>query len=227
MASRQFINHTVSTTAPVIGTVGDEWFNPSTNTLSKVVVTNGVSVGWSTVGSTLGSVSSVKITGGASGQALITDGSGNLSFGSAGAGITDNTTTNANTFYPTLANTTSGGFTTATISSTKLFFNPSTGTLNSTIFNSLSDKSVKTNLQKITNALEKLKLLGGYTYLLVDSNEPSAGLLAQEAQQALPEATKFNPDTGLLSLNYNAILGLVVEGLNELETRVSRLENNA
>ncbi len=145
-----------------------------------------------------------------------------------GATVSDNTTTNANTFYPTLANNqTSGSMASAVVSSTKLYFNPSTGTLNSTIFNSLSDKTVKTNLQRITNALEKLKLLGGYTYLLVDSNEASAGLLAQEAQLALPEATKFNPDTGLLSLNYNAILGLVVEGLNELETRVSRLENNA
>ncbi len=177
----------------------------------------------------LGSNANVTITGGTNGQVLTTNGSGVLSWSSVGgATVSDNTTTNANTFYPTLANNqTSGSMSSAVVSSTKLYFNPSTGTLNSTIFNSLSDKTVKTNLQRITNALEKLKLLGGYTYLLVDSNEASAGLLAQEAQLALPEATKFNPDTGLLSLNYNAILGLVVEGLNELETRVSRLENNA
>ena len=60
---------------------------------------------------------------------------------------------------------------------------------------------------------------------MIDSNEPSAGLLAQEVQKVLPEAVKFNPNTGLLSLNYNAVLGLVVEAINELEQRVTGLEN--
>jgi hypothetical protein len=60
---------------------------------------------------------------------------------------------------------------------------------------------------------------------MIDNNEPSAGLLAQEVQKVLPEAVKYNPDTGLLSLNYNAVLGLVVEAINELEQRVSGLEN--
>ena len=175
----------------------------------------------------LGAVGNVTVTGGTNGQVLATNGSGVLSWTtiSGGASITNDTTTNANTYYPVFTSTTSGTMSSANVSTTKLYFNPSTGTLNSTIFNSLSDEAVKTNRQRIINALAKLMTLGGYTYLLVDSNEPSAGLLAQEVQKVLPEAVKFNPDTGLLSLNYNAVLGMVVEAINELETRVAGLEN--
>jgi hypothetical protein len=148
------------------------------------------------------------------------------SSGGGGVTLVNNTTENSNTFYLLMSNTTvSGTLATVNLANTKLFFNPNTGTLNSTIFNSLSDETVKTNRQRIINALSKISALGGYTYLMIDSNEPSAGLLAQEVQQVLPEAVKFNPNTGLLSLNYNAVLGLVVEAINELEQRVSGLEN--
>ena len=225
MSSRLYLQHTVSTSQPPTGQLGDEWFNPATNTLSKLIANNGTSVIWSPVGSGLGFISSVKITGGNAGQAIVTDGTGNLSFAAAGATLTNDIATNTNAFYPTMATSATGSFTSATISNTKLFFNPSTGTLNATIFNSLSDETVKTNKERIINALAKLMTLGGYTYLLVDSNEPSAGLLAQEVQKVLPEAVKYNPDTGLLSLNYNAVLGMVVEAINELETRVAGLED--
>ena len=233
MSSRPYIKHIVSTSTPTITQVGDEWFNPATNTLSKVI-SSGNTVAWNSAvfsssllvsgTANLGAVGNVKITGGTSGQAIVTDGSGNLSFAAAGAVIVNDTSTNSS-FYPTMSSTSTGSFTSATVSSTKLYFNPSTGTLNATVFNALSDETVKTNKERIINALAKLITLGGYTYLMIDSNEPSAGLLAQEVQKVLPEAVKFNPDTGLLSLNYNAVLGMVVEAINELEQRMSGLEN--
>ena len=204
----------------------------SIGNLTGLVVSNSTGVVDFTTSAnvTLGNISNLHITGGSANYVIITDGAGNLSWGEAagGGGVTlvNNTTENSNTFYPLMSNTTvSGTLSTVNLANSKLFFNPSTGTLNSTIFNSLSDETVKTNRQRITNALSKLSTLGGYTYLMIDSNEPSAGLLAQEVQKVLPEAVKFNPDTGLLSLNYNAVLGLVVESINELEQRITGLEN--
>lgn len=67
-------------------------------------------------------------TAGSSGQALITDGSGNASWGPAGSSITDDTTTNA-TEYPLFSNTTTGSPSTVYVSSTKYTYNPSTGVL--------------------------------------------------------------------------------------------------
>jgi len=62
-------------------------------------------------------------------QALITDGNGNLSFATTGATLDDNAV-DSDQHYLTLSQTTSGTLTTARISSTKLSFQPSTGTLN-------------------------------------------------------------------------------------------------
>jgi len=89
---------------------------------------------------------------GTSGQALLSDGDGSFSWGAAGATITDDTATDSS-FYPTLSNSTSGSFTAAKVSSTKLYFNPLTGTLNATVFNSLSDERMKTDIKTLNDAL--------------------------------------------------------------------------
>lgn len=67
-------------------------------------------------------------TAGTNGQALITDGSGNASWGPAGATISDDTSTNA-TEYPLFSSVTTGAPSTVYVSSTKFTFNPSTGNL--------------------------------------------------------------------------------------------------
>jgi hypothetical protein len=66
---------------------------------------------------------------GSSGQALVTDGSGNLSWGAAGgATIVDDTTTGTDT-YPIFAKVTSGSPTNYYVSSTKYTYNPASGVL--------------------------------------------------------------------------------------------------
>lgn len=70
---------------------------------------------------------------GSNGQALLTNGSGSLSFGAVTLGV-NNDTTNSGTFYPALTDVTSGAEGTLTVSSSKLSFQPSTGTLTATTF---------------------------------------------------------------------------------------------
>ena len=69
---------------------------------------------------------------GTSGQALVTDASGNLSFAAAGATITSDTTTNTD-FLLYFASTTSGALT-AVKQDSGLIYNPSSGTLTSAEF---------------------------------------------------------------------------------------------
>jgi len=59
---------------------------------------------------------------------FVGDGSG---LSGAGSTVSDDTSTNA-TFYPVLTQTTTGTITASNVSTTKLTFNPSTGTLNTT-----------------------------------------------------------------------------------------------
>lgn len=52
MSSRNTLKHTVSTTTPPTnGTLGDEWFNPASNRLYKLVANSGTRVSWYEVGS--------------------------------------------------------------------------------------------------------------------------------------------------------------------------------
>ena len=66
--------------------------------------------------------------------------------------ITDDTSTNA-TRYPLFVSATSGTLSSINVSSTKFEFNPSTGTLSATVFTSLSDRTQKTDIIPITNAI--------------------------------------------------------------------------
>jgi len=71
-------------------------------------------------------------TDGSSGQALVTDASGNLSFAAAGATITSDTSTNTN-FLLYFASTTTGALT-AVKQDSGLIYNPNTGSLSSSVF---------------------------------------------------------------------------------------------
>lgn len=92
-----------------------------------------------------------------------------------------------------------------------------------------SDIRCKSEIKLIKNAQEKSKLLGGYTYLLknpvTDEVKPSAGLIAQEVQEILPELVSEDKETGLLRLNYNGIIGLNTATINEHTDEIKELKS--
>ena len=101
-----------------------------------------------------------------------------------------------------------------------------------------SDKRIKDNQQRIQNSLGRVARLTGLTYTRNDitkmNGEPivNAGLLAQDVAAVLPEAVEItgpapasdpNGD-GLMFLNYNAVIALLVNAVNELSAKVDALE---
>ncbi|MDC9582360.1 tail fiber domain-containing protein [Xenorhabdus sp. PR6a] len=91
-----------------------------------------------------------------------------------------------------------------------------------------SDKRAKKDIAKIGDASQKLSKLSGYTYTVSDDNNNSsrsAGLIAQEVQKILPEAVTKD-ENGLLRLNYNSVMGLLVESVKDLQKQVDALKNN-
>lgn len=89
-----------------------------------------------------------------------------------------------------------------------------------------SDSRYKDNQRVIPNALTKLRAhLNGKTFNRNDKGgEIGAGLIAQDVIKALPEAVTVNPNTGHYSVNYNGVIGLLVEAIKELAAKVDRLE---
>lgn len=160
---------------------------------------------------------------GSAGQALLSDGDGSFSFGPAGATISNDGVTDSN-FYPTLSDSTSGVLNTATVSSDKLFFNPSSGTLNATSFNSLSDKRSKKNIETLDGALDKTLALRGVSYTFKGTDVDSIGLIAQELEEVIPEVVSTGDD-GLKSVSYGNIVGLLVEAIKEQQKQIDDLKN--
>lgn len=95
----------------------------------------------------------------------------------------------------------------------------STSNMYAANFQSISDLRIKSNLQQIENALEKLLRISGYTYNIHGKTERQAGLIAQEVQLILPEAVAQERD--LLTVSYGNVLALLVEAIKELYHKTS------
>lgn len=142
----------------------------------------------------------------------------------AGATVTDNTSTNSDSFFLSLTNNqTSGNLSSSVVSSTKLYFNPSTGQLNATNFNSLSDATKKENVKTIESATEKTLALRGVTFDWIDTKKSSLGVIAQEVEQVVPDVVS-TASSGEKSVNYGSLVGLLIETIKEQNTRIEALE---
>ena len=86
-----------------------------------------------------------------------------------------------------------------------------------------SDIRIKENLEEITDASEKVRLLKAYTYNLVGHDRRTAGIIAQDLAKVLPEGVVTNPDTGILSVDYSAVIALLVNALNEKQSDIEQL----
>lgn len=157
---------------------------------------------------------------------LKTDGS-NISWASdvdtTAVTITNDTATNS-TFYIPLTTASTGTINSANVSTTKLFFNPSTGLLSSTDYNSTSDASLKENISSIANPLDVISKLNGVKFTWKDTGERSYGLLAQEVEKILPEVVKERSD-GIKGINYSNIIAVLIESIKELKQEIQSLKN--
>lgn len=91
----------------------------------------------------------------------------------------------------------------------------------------LSDITVKTDIQQITNALQKIKQVSGYTFRRNDTHDSNArrqaGVIAQEINQVLPEVISQNSADGKLSVAYGNLTALLIEAIKELDAKVDAI----
>ena len=135
--------------------------------------------------------------------------------------ITNETAANV-TYYPILSVGTSGN-NSANVSSSKLTFNPSTGLLTSTDYNSSSDITLKENFTQIKNPLDILTQLTGFGFSWKESGDKSYGLSAQEVEKIIPEIVRTRPD-GYKGINYMNLIAFLVEAIKDLKQEVQELK---
>ena len=94
---------------------------------------------------------------------------------------------------------------------------------------STSDERLKDNIKLISNPIEKVQQLRGVEFDWNDKSMFKAGkhdygVIAQDVQKVLPELVKES-HTGYLGVDYDKIIGLLIEVVKEQEKRIKELEN--
>ena len=96
-----------------------------------------------------------------------------------------------------------------------------------------SDMRLKTDIEPITDALEKINALTGYTFTYDYNGRKSAGLLAQEVEEVLPSAVvdkklvfKTDDNQEYKTLQYDQTIALLVQSIKELKSEVDILKRN-
>jgi len=191
------------------------------------------------------------VVGGSANQVLYRDasnvvtGSSNLTFNGTtaisvnGVNVGTNVTTG---FYGDSVNSAvrvpnaSGGFFVQTPSGTAnwALFQSSGLSVTGDVTAYASDIRLKTNIEPIQNALDKVLTLNGFTYnfnetgqsLGFDGTVINVGVSAQKVQAVLPEAVKPAPvDSNYLTVQYEKLVPLLIEAIKEQQETITDLKN--
>ena len=98
------------------------------------------------------------------------------------------------------------------------------GKVRATRYSTISDERLKTNIKPISSPLEVLSGIEGVLFNWKEDNSQDVGLIAQDVERALPEAV--NEINDVKSVNYNGVIGLLVEAVKELsvENQLLRMD---
>ena len=91
-----------------------------------------------------------------------------------------------------------------------------------------SDERYKDNLQAITNPIDKVKSLTGYTFTWNDKHEQfngnnDIGVVAQEVEKILPEIVDTR-DNGYKAVKYEKMVALLIEAVKDQQEQIDELK---
>jgi hypothetical protein len=85
-----------------------------------------------------------------------------------------------------------------------------------------SDIALKTDIEPISNVLDKLQQITGYTYKFKINGHDSMGVIAQDVEKVFPELV--GGKEGSKTLQYSGLIGALIESVKELSAKVTALE---
>jgi len=91
-----------------------------------------------------------------------------------------------------------------------------------------SDERVKGDVQRITGSLDRIEQIDGVTYVRIDGDKDNthrhAGVIAQQVEKVLPEVVHTDNKTGMKSVAYGNMNGLLIEAIKELNNKIKELQ---
>jgi hypothetical protein len=110
-----------------------------------------------------------------------------------------------------------------------------TGNIDAANFNSTSDRKLKTNLERIENALDKVEKINGYTFDWLsgysEDTSRQIGMIADEVYDVQPELIADRTimlngkEEQIKLLDYSKVTALLLEAIKELNERIKILES--
>ena len=86
-----------------------------------------------------------------------------------------------------------------------------------------SDENLKSNIRIIENSAEKLSKIKGVRFNWKENGDNDIGVIAQDVESVIPEAVVTRV-SGIKAVNYDKIIPLLVNTVNELTQKVKQLE---
>jgi len=86
-----------------------------------------------------------------------------------------------------------------------------------------SDKSLKTNITQLNNALEKVKQLEGVSFNWKETGRKDMGLIAQDVEKVIPEIVHTSEE-GLKSVEYGNLVAILIEAVKEQQEEIDSLQ---
>lgn len=170
------------------------------------------------------------------GNVLTTDGSGNLTFADLTIEVS-NQSADTDTYYPLLSTSNSGSISSVDTSSTKLSFQPSSGTLTVTnlsvtditasgdleagTITETSSRVLKTDINPISNAVDAISALEGVNYTRISSGRRESGLIAEDVEKVLPELVDSKGE--YKSISYSRLTAYLIESVKTLKKEIDIL----
>ncbi|MFZ3186023.1 MAG: tail fiber domain-containing protein [Pseudomonas sp.] len=78
-----------------------------------------------------------------------------------------------------------------------------------------SDRSMKSNLEIIDNALDKINKINGYEFTWKKNQHRDVGVIAQEIESIFPQLVTRNKE-GNLAVNYNGLVAPLIEAVKDI-----------
>ena len=122
----------------------------------------------------------------------------------------------------TIATNATSSNTTSTIVARDASGDFTAGTITATDFNSTSDINLKENIKTVENSLNTLTQLRGVSFDWKETGRSSYGVIAQELEEILPDLVTNGE---VKSVNYNGLIGVLIEAVKELKKEIEELKS--
>jgi uncharacterized coiled-coil protein SlyX len=84
-----------------------------------------------------------------------------------------------------------------------------------------SSKRWKTNIERLQNALEKVRALRGVSYDWKEDGRHDIGLVAEEVAEVVPEVVRYEANgKDAIGVDYDHLVGLLVEAAKDLDRKI-------